>query len=277
MVSIVIPTYNRRELLVRALQSVLDQSFQDWEVLVIDDGSEDNSSQVVDRLRDRRLHYVRQEHRGVSAARNAGIRLARFPWISFLDSDDYWKPTKLARQLETLKRWAHYLVAYTDEIWIRRGKRVNPKKIHRKYSGWIYHRCLPLCIISPSSVLIHRRVLEEQGLFDEALPVCEDYELWLRIASRYPILFLQELLIIKTGGHPDQLSRSLWGMDRYRVRALVKIYRSNHLTPQQRIWTAREIVTKAGILARGFQNQGKSEESMKYEEMVREWRQLTAY
>ena len=275
MVSVIIPTYNRRESLTRALASVLEQSFRDWEVLVVDDGSEDGSRQAIRRLRDSRIRYVHQENQGVSSARNTGIRLSRFPWISFLDSDDYWKPAKLERQLEALRHRRQYRVIYSDEIWIRRGRRVNPKKIHRKYSGWIYHRCLPLCIISPSSVLMHRQVFEEQGLFDEAFPVCEDYELWLRIASRHPLLFLREALIVKTGGHPDQLSRSLWGMDRSRVQSLIKTYRSNRLTPQQRVWTAREIVTKATILARGFQNRGKQPEALQYDNLRCEWQKRT--
>ena len=175
---------------------------------------------------DPRIRHFYQEQRGVSAARNAGIGMSRYPWICFLDSDDQWRPAKLHRQLEELECYPHYQVVYTDEIWIRRGKRVNPRKIHRKYSGWIYHRCLPLCIISPSSILLHRSILEREGLFDETFPVCEDYEMWLRISSRQPILFLEEPLIVKVGGHPDQLSQSRWGLDRYRLQALVKIYSS---------------------------------------------------
>ena len=276
MVSIIIPTYNRRGRLVRAVRSVLDQTFQDWELWVIDDGSEDDSKQALQCFGDTRLHYVSQEHQGVSSARNTGILRSRFPWICFLDSDDSWQPAKLERQLAALRRYPHYRLIYTDEIWIRHGKRVNPRKIHYKYSGWIYHRCLPLCIISPSSALMHRCLLEEYGLFDESFPVCEDYELWLRISSRNPIFFLEEALITKVGGHRDQLSRSGWGMDRYRVRALIKIYRSGQLSPQQRVWTAREIVRKAGILARGFRNRGKGEEATEYERLVREWRQRTA-
>ncbi len=276
MVSIVIPTYKRRDLLTQAVQSVLDQTFRDWELWVVEDGSEDGSEQALERFGDDRIHYVYQEHQGVSAARNTGIRLSRFPWIGFLDSDDSWHPTKLERQLRALGRHPHYRVTYTDEIWIRRGRRVNPKKIHRKYGGWIYHRCLPLCIMSPSSVLIDRRLFQEHGPFDEAFPVCEDYELWLRISSRNPILFLEEALVVKTGGHRDQLSRSRWGMDRYRIQALAKIFRSGNLTPQQGVWTAREIVRKAGILARGFRNRGKGDEATQYEKMVREWLTKTA-
>ena len=271
MISIIIPTFNRGQFLARAIQSVREQTFQDWELIVVDDGSEDESQQIVQKFQDERIRYFYQERRGVSAARNAGIGLSRYPWICFLDSDDHWKPAKLHRQLEELERRPHHQVIYTDEIWIRRGNRINPRKIHRKYSGWIYHRCLPLCIISPSSILLHRHILEREGFFDEDFPVCEDYEMWLRISSRQPILFLDEPLIVKVGGHPDQLSRSLWGLDRYRLQALIKIYSSGQLTPQQQLWTARQIIEKLTILATGFANRGKSVEEANYRSMIQEW------
>lgn len=271
MISIIIPTYNRRELLVRAVQSVFDQTFQDWELIVVDDGSQDGSCKALSPFQGRRFRYVYQKHRGVSAARNLGIRLARFDWIAFLDSDDYWLPRKLQRQLERLEECPHYRIIYTGEIWMRRGTRVNPKRIHQKHSGWIYHRCLPLCIISPSSVLLHRQLLRQNGMFDEGFPVCEDYELWLRISARHPVLFLNESLIVKTGGHSDQLSRSTWGMDRYRIRALEKTYQSGILTPQQRTWTAREIVRKALILLQGFRKRGKHAQAEEYRQAAARW------
>lgn len=271
MISIIIPTFNRGPFLARAIQSVQEQTFQDWELIVVDDGSEDESQAILEEFQDHRIRYFYQERRGVSAARNAGIGLSRYPWICFLDSDDHWQPAKLYRQLEELESHPHYEIIYTDEIWMRRGKRVNPRKIHRKYGGWIYHRCLPLCIISPSSVLLHRRILEREGLFDEDFPVCEDYELWLRISSRRPILFLEEPLIVKVGGHSDQLSQSLWGLDRYRLQALTKIYSSGGLTPQQERWTAQQIIEKLTILATGFANRDKPVEAEQYRNMIQEW------
>ena len=271
MISIVLPTHNRKEFLKRAIRSVTIQTFQDWELLVIDDGSEEPVGETVERFQDRRVHYVYQVNGGVSRARNNGIRLARFPWICFLDSDDSWRPDKLHRQLDALRSHPLYRITYSDEIWIRRGRRVNPKKIHRKYGGWIFHRCLPLCIISPSSVMIHRQVLEREGVFDESFPICEDYELWLRLACRWPVFFLEEPLITKVGGHADQLSKSDWGLDRHRLRALIKNYNAGHLSPQQALWTAREIARKAHILSTGFANRGKSVEALDYCRMVEEW------
>ncbi len=271
VVTVIIPTFNRSASLKRALESVRGQEFADWELIVVDDGSEDDTGTMVASFCDPRIRYVFTEHAGVSAARNCGIALSRRPWICFLDSDDYWMPLKLKRQMCELKQDKRHSVIYTNEIWIRRGIRVNQKKIHQKYSGWIYERCLPLCIISPSSVLLHRDVLDASGLFDENLPVCEDYELWLRIAARYPVRFLDEPLIVKTGGHADQLSHQFWGMDRFRVQALIKTFGSSRLTPQQRRWTAAEIVRKAEILATGFGNRGKMEEAEEYRELARQW------
>ena len=264
------PTWNRNCFLQRAVESVLDQTFSDWELIVVDDGSVDESWKTLQKLRDPRVHYVYQKHGGVSLARNTGIRLSNSPWICFLDSDDYWKPLKLQRQIEALENFSGYHITYTNEIWIRHGKHANPKKIHQKYGGWIYHRCLPLCIVSPSSILVHRTVLEESGLFDESFPVCEDYELWLRIFCRWPVLFLKEPLIVKIGGHSDQLSRKIWGMDRYRLQALQKILTSGDLTPIQEFWTGCEIVKKASILATGFSKHHKFLEAEKYKKIKKE-------
>jgi glycosyltransferase involved in cell wall biosynthesis len=277
MVTVVIPTYNRAGLLPRALDSVFAQTVSDLELIVVDDGSTDGTDALVGRYGDSRLQYLRIDHGGVSRARNEGVSAAGGDWIGFLDSDDFWHPLKLERQLETLEAYPAFSAVYTNEIWIRRGRRVNPRKRHRKYSGWIYDRCLPLCIISPSSILLRRSLLDESGGFDETYPVCEDYELWLRLTARHPVYFLDEPLITKTGGHADQLSRSRWGLDRFRVRALLKIADSGRLSPQQRIWTAREIVAKTRILAEGFANRGKFNAARGYARVAERWRPESAW
>lgn len=265
-VSVIIPTYNRRDFLREALQSVFEQTLPSLEVLVADDGSTDDTAAMV-AVEFPTVRILFQPNRGPSAARNLGIRTARGEWLAFLDSDDLWLPRKLERQLTELARRPRYRIAYTDEIWIRRGVRVNPGKVHRKYSGWIFPRCLPLCIISPSSVIVHREVFEAAGLFDEALPVCEDYDLWLRLGARYPIYFQEEKLITKRGGHLDQLSNREWGNDRYRVAALRKIlddttgwYSADHQR-QAREW----LQVKCAILAQGCRKRGKEEEARHYE------------
>ncbi len=271
MVSVVVPVYNRKELLLRAVGSVFEQTFREWELIVVDDGSTDGTRQLMRGLEGGRVRCLFQPHSGVSCARNLGVKAARYPWIAFLDSDDYWLPGKLKAQLQALQEKPQYDIVHTDEIWIRRGRRVNPKKIHRKYGGWIYPHCLPRCIVSPSSVLLHRRVLEDRGGFDESFPVCEDYELWLRLFSQRPVCLVPQALTVKTGGHSDQLSRSRWGMDRYRVRALLKIIESEPLTPLQKLWTARELVTKAAVLAQGAAKRRNLPRARGYQDLVHRW------
>ncbi len=270
MVSVVVPVYNRKELLLRAVGSVFEQTFREWELIVVDDGSTNGTRQLMRGLEGGRVRCLFQPHSGVSCARNLGVKAAQYPWIAFLDSDDYWLPGKLNAQLQALQENPQYDIVHTEEIWIRRGRRVNPKKIHRKYGGWIYPHCLPRCIVSPSSVLLHRRVLEDRG-FDESFPVCEDYELWLRLFSQRPVCLVPQALMVKTGGHSDQLSRSRWGMDRYRVRALLKTIESETLTPLQKLWTAQEIVTKAAVLAQGAAKRQNLPRTRCYQDLAHRW------
>ena len=160
-VSVVIPTFNREARLSAAIRSVLNQSLTPSEIIVVDDGSTDATENIIKSFSE--VRYIHQENQGVSQARNHGIRLAEHEWIAFLDSDDEWLPRKLERQWRALDSQPQYRFCHTDEIWIRRGKRVNPKKIHQKYGGWIYHRCLPLCIISPSSVMVNYQIFDNVG------------------------------------------------------------------------------------------------------------------
>ncbi len=273
-VSVIIPTFNRASRLVEAIRSVQDQTFEDWELIVVDDGSTDDTEFAVRTISDRRIRYLPASHRGVSAARNAGIAQSCARWICFLDSDDRWTPRKLARQLEVLEAEPEWRAVYTNEIWYRHGRRVNQRHRHQKYSGAIFRWCLPLCIISPSSIMLERQLINEIGRFDESFVVCEDYELWLRLAARYPIRFLDELLIEKVGGHLDQLSHSTWGLDRFRVRALLKVFVQESLTPEQRLWTAGEIVRKSRILEQGFSNRGKPCQAGQYAFLAATWEKM---
>ncbi len=217
---------------------------------MVDDGSDDDTAGLI-RRRYPEICYRYQSRRGVSSARNLGIEMSRGEWIALLDSDDAWRPNKLHRQRTALQANPDYLVCHTDEIWIRRGIRVNPMKKHAKKGGWVFQNNLPLCAISPSSVMIHRTVFEKVGGFDESLPVCEDYDLWLRICSRYPVLFVAEYLLSKYGGHSDQLSRHHWGMDRFRVQALEKIIESGNLQDQDRSAAIGILLKKCAILLQG--------------------------
>lgn len=249
-VSVIIPTFNRRHCLPRALDSVLAQTVSPLEIIVVDDGSDDGSDDLI-RSDYPQIHYFRQYNLGVSAARNRGIAEARGSWLAFLDSDDEWLPHKLARQLALVASRPGYPLVHSDEIWIRRGLRVNPKRKHGKAGGNIFRRCLPLCVISPSAAMLRSDLFAELGGFDESLPACEDYDLWLRVCSRYPVAYVDAPLLCKYGGHDDQLSRRHWGMDRFRVRALSRLLRSGHLSHDQRAATWDMLQRKCDILAAG--------------------------
>jgi len=270
-VSIIIPTYNRLPMLKEAVDSVLAQDFEDMELIVVDDGSTDRTVEEIKRYGGRVKLLQHSVNKGVSAARNKGILQARGKYLAFLDSDDLWVEGKLKIQVTFLDDNPHYPLCYTDEIWIRKGKRVNPMLKHAKYSGWIFEKCLPLCIISPSSVMIKRTLFSKVGLFDEALPVCEDYDLWLRISARFPIFFIDRKLIIKRGGHPDQLSQRSWGNDRYRVIALEKLLSEPYIGSEERETMLREMKKKCSVLYKGFLKRGNAVEAGQYQEIMKRY------
>jgi len=253
-VTVVIPTYNRRDLVREAIASVTAQSYPDFEVIVVDDGSDDGTAEVVQQFAG--VQYVYQQNRGVSAARNVGVARARGELIAFLDSDDLWQPHKLAHQVALFEQYPDVQICQTDEIWVRNGVRVNPHHKHRKAGGDIFARSLELCLVSPSAAMLRRVLFERLGGFDETLPACEDYDLWLRISARWPVPFIAMPLVVKRGGHADQLSRRFWGMDRFRVQALRKLLDSGVLSEEQYRLTVEMLRKKCTILAHGAQKRG---------------------
>ena len=259
-VSVVIPTLNRRQRISRAIDSVRRQSRPADEILVVDDGSTDDTARFIAETYPE-VPVLRQANRGVSAARNAGIHESKGELIAFLDSDDEWLPRKLERQLQAMEASPGALLCHTNEIWIRNGRRVNPMKKHQKFGGRIFEKALPLCVISPSSVLVDRRLFDEVGLFDESLPACEDYDLWLRVCARFPVLFVDDALIVKHGGHEDQLSRRHWGMDRFRIQALRKILAEPDLPDDYRRAAEAMLARKVEIFSRGARKREQSLES----------------
>lgn len=249
-ISVIVPVHNRVDLVARALDSIYQQTLLPHEVIVIDDGSDDGTGPLIQQRYPSVIYRYQAKH-GVSHARNRGIGLATGNWIALLDSDDQWQRDKLQKQVSALKKNQQTIICHSDEIWIRRGKRVNPMKKHRKQGGELFYQCLELCAISPSAVMINRDYLLSIGLFDEDLPVCEDYDLWLRICSTNPVLYVDEQLVIKYGGHADQLSTQYWGMDRYRIVALEKLLSTQVLTSQQKQSTIHTILAKCRILCAG--------------------------
>ena len=265
MISVIVPTYNRAQQLPRALDSILCQSCSPKEIIVVDDGSTDETSALMTSEYPE-IVFIQQQNAGVSSARNVGIKRASGDWIAFLDSDDEWLPEKLEIQMKALYENPEIKICHTNEIWIRNGKRVNPKKKHEKFGGWIFQKCLPLCCISPSSVIIHKSFFKEIGLFDYSLPVCEDYDLWLRITARNPVLYIEEPFLIKYGGHEDQLSKKYWGMDRFRIKSLEKIISSRVLSDLDKNAAKKMLMEKVYIFIQGAQKRGNIKEVKKFKE-----------
>ena len=263
LISVIIPTYNRQGFLLQAVESVFKQTFSDYELIVIDDGSTDGTGEGL-KPYENRLQYIYRENRGVSAARNTGLQAARGDWIAFLDSDDYWLPAKLETQVRFFAENPRALICQTEEIWIRHGRRVNPHKKHRKFSGDIFSPSLIRCIVSPSAVMIRREFLNQTGPFDESLPACEDYDLWLRISCRFPVFLIEEPLVVKQGGHPDQLSRRIPFLDRFRIQALVKVLGSDLLSSDRQETALQELKKKCQIYGQGCMKRGKKEEGAYY-------------
>jgi GT2 family glycosyltransferase len=269
VVSVIIPTHNRWPLVGEAIESVLKQSYRDFELIVIDDGSTDDTSRRVAEFGSH-LRLIRQPQKGVSAARNRGVAAARGRYLAFLDSDDLWLAEKLKVQTGFMEEHLEIQISQTDEIWMRRGLRVNPRVKHQKPSGDIFRRSLDLCLVSPSAVMMSRALFNGVGGFDERLPVCEDYDLWLRISANNSVPLIPHALTVKRGGHGDQLSHAVWGMDRYRVAALQKLLRTD-LSDEKRQWAIETLRRKVFILAHGARKRGKEQEAVAYEAVLREF------
>jgi len=257
-ISVIITTYNRAQLLEQAIESVLAQSYKNFEVIVVDDGSEDETSRIVKRFK---VKYIFQKNSGISKARNTGVEFSKGRLIAFLDSDDLWKPEKLKIQKKFMDENPHIPLCYTDEIWLKGRVLKNQKKIHQKFGGDIFERSLKLCIISPSSVMIRREIFEEFK-FDEKLPVCEDYDLWLRICAKYEVGYIPQKLIIKRS-ICEQLSKKYKAMDRFRIYAIRKILKT-HISFKKRRLALEELRTKCRIVANGALKRGKFFRFLKY-------------
>jgi glycosyltransferase involved in cell wall biosynthesis len=266
VVSVIIPTFNRAWCLAEAVDSVLAQDFRDFELIVVDDGSTDGTEGLLAGYGSA-LTVLRRENSGVSAARNRGIAAARGELIAFLDSDDLWLPQKLSTQVEFFRSRPQALICQTEEVWVRNGRRVNPRRRHRKPAGMIFEPSLELCLVSPSAVMLRRELIERVGFFDETLSACEDYDLWLRVSCRYPVDLIDTALIVKRGGHPDQLSQA-WGLDRFRIASLSKLLAGDLLTPGQRQAAASMLAQKCAVYAGGCRKRGRAAEAQRYMEMA---------
>ena len=270
-VSVIIPTYNRSQVLSRAIDSVLNQSAftqmaTPFELLVVDDGSTDNTNKIVSQRSDL-IYLPCPENQGVSRARNFGIEQSRYPWLAFLDSDDEWLPQKIELQLRFLQDHPTFQIVHGNEIWIRNEKLLNQHKKHEKFGGRIFTQCLPLCAISPSTIMVNRAVFAKVGLFDPEFVVCEDYELWLRLTCQFEVGFISEPIIKKHGGHADQLSRKFKAMDYWRVKALSRILDSPYLSAQERASARQVLLDKSLILLNGYRKHNNMENYQEIEQL----------
>jgi glycosyltransferase involved in cell wall biosynthesis len=265
-VAVVIPVRDRAAMVVEAIASVAAQTVRDFALVVVDDGSTDDSAAAAEAaLADLPTgsRVLRQSAAGVAAARNAGAAAIDSAWVAFLDSDDLWEPTKLATQMAWLDERPAYRIAQTGERWIDQGRHRNPRAWHRKEEH-LFPRCLERCLVSPSAVMIRHDLYDALGGFDPAFTLCEDYELWLRIALREPVGLVEAPLVVKRGGHPDQLSRSTWGLDRYRVAALVKLLATTALSATERAAVVAILRAKCEVLAAGAARRGREAEAGRY-------------
>ena len=269
-ISVIITTYNRAAMVTEAVESVLAQEMTDFELIVIDDGSTDETEERLS-IYGSRLKYYQQENAGVSSARNRGLESARAPLVAFLDSDDLWLPAKLQVQHKYMMEHPEVHICQTEEIWWRNGRQVNPKRHHRKPSGDIFRRSLDLCLVSPSAVMMRRELFEKVGYFDEELPAAEDYDLWLRVSVEYQVPLLPDPVVIKRGGHSDQLS-AISGIDRYRIKALKKLLQSDRLSGEQYKWTWQALRRKCEIYGQGCLKRGRVREGERYLSLPNKYR-----
>ncbi len=276
--SIIIPTYNRAGFIEKAVESVLNQTCQDFELIVIDDGSTDGTVEILRNLsvsyassQGGRLNVIAQENHGVAHARNRGIEQARGEWICFLDSDDWFLPEKLAVTKEAVRQNPDHKIFHTQETWFRSGEVLPQKTKHTKPNGYVYENAVEICSISISTACVHASVFADVGLFDEAFEACEDYEFWLRTTHQYPVHLIDQVLTEKDGGRPDQLSARVWGLDRFRIRALDKIMNTGVLNSRQQAITRRAIIEKCSIFLKGAKKHNNEKAVRQYARLMEQY------
>jgi glycosyltransferase involved in cell wall biosynthesis len=270
-VSVIIPAYNRALFLIKAIDSVLKQTYKSFEIIVVDDGSVDNTKFAIQDYKNR-VKYIYQENKGPASARNRGIKESKANFIAFLDSDDSWAKDKLKIQIEAMYDNPQYLISHTQEVWYRNGKLLNQMNKHKKFGGFIFEKCLPICAVGMSTVMARRELFDKIGLFDENLPCCEDYDLWLRASVKLPFLFIDKPFTAKDGGRKDQVSRIYaCGMDRFRIQSIKNLLEKNNLVGQQRESAFSELERKCRIYANGCLKHNKDKEAERYFNIIREF------
>jgi glycosyltransferase involved in cell wall biosynthesis len=203
LVSVIIPTYNSADFLMEAIESVLDQTWGDFEIIVVDDGSTDGTSERVRRYDDK-VRYFYKKNGGPSSARNMGVKQARGGYVAFLDSDDVWEPEKLRVQMHVVSEHPENKLVCTDSALMgRRGTREG--KLKRDLMGNLFPILYSNSFIRTSTVVMAKACFQTVGFFDERYRSAEDYDLWLRVAKRYPIAYIKQPLV-RYRKHEDNVS-----------------------------------------------------------------------
>jgi glycosyltransferase involved in cell wall biosynthesis len=276
-VSVVIPTYNRAELLSRALVSVAEQTLKCSEIIVVYDGSTDSTLDFLNELlctTEMDLKVIKQSNKGPAAARNCGIKSSKNEYIAFLDSDDHWHKKKIEMQYKVFIENPEYMISHTKEKWLRRGVHLNQRKKHIPRHGDIFDHSLQLCSVGMSTVMVKKNLFQKVGLFDEILRCCEDYDFWLRISCRFPFYLVDVPLTVKEGGREDQISYIYrMGMDSIRVYAIKKIIDSKMLSENQCLLALDEFEKKCTVFGRGCLKHGKREAGEYYLNLAESYRQ----
>jgi glycosyltransferase involved in cell wall biosynthesis len=283
-VSVIVPTRNRRAMVREAVESVLAQRAVEFELIVIDDGSTDQTrdelvaiaSRAACEGRNAAIRIGRGAGRGPAAARNLGLAMATAPMVAFLDSDDLWSPGKLEKQVAFMHAHPEYAISQTGETWIRNGRRVNPARRHLKRAGDIFIDSLRTCLISPSAAIVKTDLLARVGGFDEDMAAAEDYDLWLRVLAEHEAGLLDEPLVTRRAGHPGQLSATVPALDRFRILALAKMLARTGLSLARRSAVADVLEEKCRVYARGLRRRGRIGRARFFENVAdqaaRRWR-----
>jgi len=278
MISVIIPTYNRKELLLQAATSVLSQICQDIELIIVDDGSTDGTEEGIEvYLNDPRVVYKKIEHTGFpGAVRNAGAETANGEWLAFLDSDDIWLPDKLKLQMEYLnKAPCSVQCIHGREIWLRGERIISQTSQRHARSGDIFSDALKRCIIGPSTVLIRRELFYALKGFRDDIEIAEDYELWLRLTAVEEVGYVDVPVTVKRsiqGSH--QLSEKYGQIEVFRIRCLRDLLDADWFKGMERKaeQAAAELVRKCSIYARGARKRGKEKEAETYDQISRQYR-----
>jgi glycosyltransferase involved in cell wall biosynthesis len=258
LVSVIIPTYNREKIITRAIDSVFAQTYRDFEIVVLDDGSQDNTRAVAQAYGPK-VHYFYQDNKGIAGARNAGMHQTAGDYIAFLDSDDYWLPGKLEQQMALFSQHPEYGMVGCQCGSVQIDGTYREKNRPGK-SGWILYDLFNKNFIRTSSAVITRACLEKVGGFDETLREGEEYDYWLRIAAEFAIGFINEPLTVYVDNTDGMSTDSLTGR-LHRLKVLEKKYLKKKIPPQM---YRRRIADTCHYIGRHYIEKGNRPEGIAY-------------